>query len=68
MEEIGVDFRLDETHYIEYSREILIKELQQASLHPHSIEVCWGEIWCEAHTILNEIDQVFGASVGHSLV
>jgi SAM-dependent methyltransferase len=48
MDEIGVDSRLDGTHYIEYSQESFIEELAQAGLTPISLEIRWGEIWCEA--------------------
>jgi SAM-dependent methyltransferase len=60
MEEIGVDFRLDETHYIEYSREILIEELQQAGLHPRFLEIHWGEVWCEAGPDKDDVRQTYG--------
>jgi SAM-dependent methyltransferase len=48
MDEIGVDSRLDGTHYIEYSQESFIEELQQAGLTPVFLDIRWGEIWCEA--------------------
>lgn len=60
MEEIGVDFRLDETHFIEYSREILIEELQRAGLHPRFMEIRWGEIWCEAGPKKDDLNQNYG--------
>lgn len=48
MRELGVDYRLDHTHYIEYTREIFEEELNKSALRPVYIEVCWGEIWCRA--------------------
>jgi SAM-dependent methyltransferase len=45
--ELGVDSRLDETHFTEYTVESFIKELTAAGLKPIHIEVCWGEIWSE---------------------
>jgi len=47
MDEIGVDSRLDGTHYIEYSRENFIEELNQVGLTPVFMDIRWGEIWCE---------------------
>lgn len=48
MDELGVDFRLDDTHYIEYRKSQFLSELQMAGLSMKSIEYIWGEIWCEA--------------------
>ena len=48
MEEIGVDYRLDSTHYIEYTQEGFVEELSSAGLAVHHMEIRWGEIWCEA--------------------
>jgi SAM-dependent methyltransferase len=48
MDELGVDFLLDNTHYIEYTRDVFEEELNQSDLIPSFIEVRWGEIWCRA--------------------
>ena len=44
-EEIGVDYRLDPTHFIEYTREIFLEEISKAGLEITHMEVRWGEIW-----------------------
>lgn len=46
--ELGVDYRLDPTHFIEYSQEEFFDELTQARLTVTHYEVRWGEIWAEA--------------------
>lgn len=48
MEEVGVDYRSDGSHFIEYTKDQFIEELQQAGLHIAFMEACWGEIWAEA--------------------
>jgi SAM-dependent methyltransferase len=47
MEEVGVDYRLDDTHFIEYTKDQFKEELQQAGLYITHIDICWGEIWAE---------------------
>ena len=44
-EEIGVDYRLDETHYIEYRLEEFLDEVKEGGLEVKSYELRWGEIW-----------------------
>lgn len=44
-QEIGIDYRLDPTHFIEYTQENFIKEMQTAHLKIKHLEVRWGEIW-----------------------
>jgi len=51
MKELGVDYRLDSTHQIEYSKEEFEKELYDAELEIISMDFRWGEIWCEASPI-----------------
>ncbi len=46
-EELGVDSRLDETHFTEFTRETFQKEMQAAGLKIVSLDVHWGEIWSE---------------------
>jgi 2-polyprenyl-3-methyl-5-hydroxy-6-metoxy-1,4-benzoquinol methylase len=48
MEEIGIDYRLDSSHYIEYTQEKFIDELAAAGLEVVHMEIRWGEIWSEA--------------------
>ena len=43
--ELGVEYRLDLTHKIEYTRESLQDELEQAGLRIDSASVQFGEIW-----------------------
>ena len=54
MEEVGIDYRLDDTHHIEYRKLEFLDELQQAGLKVVSIEYIWGEIWCEATTWITD--------------
>lgn len=48
MAELGVDFRLDNTHHFEPTVVEFVKELEQAGLTITHREICWGEIRCEA--------------------
>ena len=54
-QEMGVDWRLDPTHYIEYTLETFTAEMKAAGLSIHHIEVRWGEIWSEIHP--NDLEQ-----------
>jgi ubiquinone/menaquinone biosynthesis C-methylase UbiE len=47
-DELGVEFRLDQTHYIEYVQDAFFEELKEAGLKVESYEVRWGEIWARA--------------------
>lgn len=44
-EELGIDYRLDRTHYTEYSQESFVAEMKAAGLHPTYMEIRWGEVW-----------------------
>ena len=55
MKEIGVDYRLDPTHCIEYVQEDFVKELNSAGLEAIHMEIRWGEIWCEARSASPDI-------------
>jgi SAM-dependent methyltransferase len=44
-QELGVDFRLDPTHRLEYSLERLEAEVTAAGLNVQARQVRWGEIW-----------------------
>lgn len=43
--ELGIDYRLDSTHFIEYTQEDYIEELRRAGLKATYMEFRWGEIW-----------------------
>jgi SAM-dependent methyltransferase len=46
-QELGLDYRLDPTHHIEYTQEGFADEMQQAGLEVVHQEARWGEIWAE---------------------
>lgn len=46
MKELGIDYRLDKTHFVEYVYEDFVVELQQADLSIVEKEFKWGELWC----------------------
>jgi hypothetical protein len=46
--ELGVDYRLDPTHRIEYTYKGVVRELAKAGLKINEMEVRWGELWAEA--------------------
>jgi glycosyltransferase involved in cell wall biosynthesis/SAM-dependent methyltransferase len=48
-QELGVEYRLDPMHTIEYTPETFASELRQAGLQIDHQEIRWGEIWAEAH-------------------
>ncbi|WP_287584759.1 methyltransferase domain-containing protein [Candidatus Borrarchaeum sp.] len=45
MKELGLDYRLDHTHYIEYTQETFFEELENAGLRVETYEIRCGEIW-----------------------
>jgi len=47
MEELSIDYRLDSTHYTEYTQESFAEEMKQAGFEIVYREVRWGEIWSE---------------------
>ncbi len=49
--ELGLDSRLDETHFTEFTRESFEKEMSEAGLKIDYLEVRWGEIWAELKPI-----------------
>ena len=51
-DELGFDYRLDPTHYIEYKKGELENELRDAGLMIKDVEYGWGEMWC---VITNEL-------------
>ena len=51
--ELGIDYRLDSTHYIEYTQEEYFEELHQAGLKATNTEFRWGEIWSVVEPLKN---------------
>ena len=49
--ELGVEWRLDPTHEIEYTLETFAAEIDEAKLKIMHLEVRWGEIWSECRPI-----------------
>jgi 2-polyprenyl-3-methyl-5-hydroxy-6-metoxy-1,4-benzoquinol methylase len=49
--ELGVEYRLDPTHEIEYTQEIFAAEMEEAGLTMTYQEIRWGEIWAECQPI-----------------
>lgn len=45
--ELGLEWRLDPTHYTEYTLESFADDMAQAGLESVHLEVRWGEIWTE---------------------
>lgn len=43
--ELGIDYRLDDTHYVEYTQEGFEEEMKKAGLVLKNKTVNWGEIW-----------------------
>ncbi|MFC2166543.1 class I SAM-dependent methyltransferase [Acidobacteriota bacterium] len=46
--ELGIDYRLDNNHFIEYTEEEFYTELHETGLKPIITEFRWSEIWCVA--------------------
>ena len=44
-EELGLEHRLDPTHFTEYTLDSFQEEITSAGLHIEHLEVRWGEIW-----------------------
>jgi len=44
-DELGVDYRLDDTHYIEYKQDEFWEEMKLSGLKPLKYFIKWGEIW-----------------------
>lgn len=45
--ELGIDYRLDKTHFTEYTHESFSDEMNEAGLRITHLESRWGEIWAE---------------------
>jgi len=48
---LGMEWRLDKTHHIEYTMESFWEEIEQAGLHVSFSETRWGEIWSVAEPV-----------------
>lgn len=48
-DELGVDYRLDDTHTIEYTHETFREETAAAGLVIDEVIAVWGEIWASLH-------------------
>lgn len=51
--ELGLEYRLDKTHFIEYAFEGFKEELGNAGLHIQDYSIQFGEIWAVAISKLN---------------
>ncbi len=49
--ELGLDYRLDTTHYIEYLQEEFWQEVKDSGLKSNHYQIKWGEIWAELESI-----------------
>ena len=49
--ELGIEWRLDKTHFIEYRVSELFEELNSVGIKIKSHKICWGEIWLTAGII-----------------
>jgi SAM-dependent methyltransferase len=47
-QELGIDYRLDPTHFTEYTLESFAQEVEAAGLAVTHQECRWGEIWAQA--------------------
>lgn len=51
--ELGFDYHLDSSHYIEFTKEDFFEEIRQASLREIKTDFKWGEIWSVIKPILS---------------
>ncbi len=49
--EIGLDYRLDDTHFIEYTEEVFRQEMAQSGLEIETLVIRFGEIWSKSSKI-----------------
>lgn len=45
--ELGIEWRLDKTHQIEYTQDDFLEEMKAAELNINFMDIRWGEIWSE---------------------
>ena len=43
--ELNIDYRLDQTHYVEYTIDSFLEELKKAKLVMEDFSIQFGEIW-----------------------
>lgn len=43
--EMGIEYRLDQTHFVEYTFESFIEEMKAAGLDVESFRICFGELY-----------------------
>ncbi len=48
--ELGIEWRLDLTHYTEFTKSSFIKEIQEAGYEVENLSVQFGEIWAVVRT------------------
>lgn len=51
MKELGLDYRLDPTHYVEYKPKEFFDELKNAGLMAENFVIRWGELWAVVKVI-----------------
>jgi SAM-dependent methyltransferase len=61
MDELGVDYRLDLTHYTEYTQESFSEEMERAGFLIVHKEIRWGELWAEVRPKKGAVVRVQGA-------
>jgi SAM-dependent methyltransferase len=51
--QLGLEYRLDPTHFIEYTEEIFKAELNEAGIEIQSSKICYGEIYaiCQVYSM-----------------
>lgn len=49
--QLGLEYRLDDTHYIEYSIDSFKREIKSVGLNLISIQINFGEIWAKISTL-----------------
>ena len=54
--ELGVEWRLDDTHELEYTEETLRAELSEAGLEVTELVARWGEFWLSARPGVSDAD------------
>ncbi len=47
---MGVEWRLDKTHFTEYTLEQFMDEMRMSGILVRTYKVCWGEIWAVCET------------------
>ncbi len=56
--ELGVEWRLDDSHQLEYTVEEFREEMAEAGLDIRHLQVGWGELWSELAVISTKEDSV----------